>query len=103
MLTISIESIDATEDVSSGQIVLFNLAFKEVKFSKSKQVKIERKKLKGPGAKDKLQSKINRGVVDHRKVKIEKTTVTNKSVAPKKSEAVIKQPDNSSMLYRILK
>ena len=97
-----IEGIDTTEDSSTGELVMFNISFKEVKFSKSKQVKIERKKLKGPGAKDKLQSKTNRGTVDHKKIKVSKTKVELKTKA-KKGEAVIKNDSNESMLYRILK
>lgn len=98
-----IEGIDTVEDTGSDDMVMFNLSFKEVKFSKSKQVKIERKKLKGPGAKDKLQSKTNRGTVDHKKVKVEKVSVpTSSSEALQTNEAVVTE-DKSSILYRILK
>jgi hypothetical protein len=99
-----IESIDAMEETSTGDVVMFNLTFKEVRFAKSKQVKIERKQLKGD-VKDKLQSKANRGTVDHKKVLLEKTPVgdTATSKVLGKNEATIKQNDNSSMLYRIFR
>lgn len=99
-----IESIDAMEETDTGDVVMFNLTFKEVRFAKSKQAKIERKQLKGD-VKDKLQSKANRGTVDHKKVSIEKIfigdTATSKVLG--KNEATVKQNDNSSMLYKIIR
>jgi len=68
--SMAIESIDAVEDATVGDIVLFTLKLKEVRFATSKQVSIPRSKLKDKKAKDKMQSKKSRGEVDHKQVTI---------------------------------
>jgi len=90
-LNMAIESIDAVEDATVGDIVLFSLKLKEVRFATSKQVPIARSKLKTKEAKDKMQSKKARGEVDHKQV-----TVT-KSPAPSSESGT----SNGSVLYGV--
>jgi hypothetical protein len=94
--SMAIESIDAVEDATVGDIVLFTLKLKEVRFASSKQVKIPRSKLKNPKAKDKMQSKKNRGEVDHKQVKVDKSSSSSSSADSSSAST------NSSVLYRML-
>jgi len=99
-----IKSIDVIEEVSTGLMTMFSVVFKQVKFSKSKQTKIERSTLKDGSAKDKLQSKSKRGIVDHKKIRVEKVEVPKATKPKSKDEVVVVQPkQEESMLYRILK
>ena len=95
----AIESIDAVEEAKVGDIVLFSLKLKEVRFAKSKQVAIPRSKLKTKKAKDKMQSKKARGQVDHKQVKVSKTS-TGDSTSSSPSASTT---SNSSMLYGLIK
>jgi len=85
-----IESVSPTREVSVGDLIMFDLVFKEVHFAKSKQIKIPRSILKGDNAKDKLSSTTARGEIDHREIEFEgKKGLEVSTTADSKQSAVV--------------
>jgi hypothetical protein len=61
-----LESVEPVRDAGVGDLIMISLKFQEVKFAKSKQIKIESRTLSSDDAKNKLVSSNKRGEVAHK-------------------------------------